>query len=98
MRCLRNRVNAHWSEAVVHPVSSPTSQRRETSQTPVRTSPAPPICASESGSPSSHHPKNMVSTGPSVPISTALEDPMRRIAADCMNTGSTVENKAIAKQ
>ena len=57
-------------------------QRRETSNTPISTSPAPAICASEIGSDSSHQPKKMVSIGPMVPTSTARAEPMRRIAAD----------------
>ena len=35
-------------------------------------------------------------TGPVLPTSAAVCAPMRRIAADCRNTGSTVANRAIA--
>ena len=40
----------------------------------------------------------MVLTGPSEPMSEALPEPMRRMANDSMNTGSTVEKIAIAQR
>ena len=63
--------------------------------TPASTSAAPPICHQVSGSSSSQTPKKIVRMGPSVPISAVLEAPMRRMAAEVMNTGNTVENTAM---
>src|SRR3990167_2558022 len=70
--------------------------RHETSSTPASTRPAPASCAWETGSESNFQPKKIVSIGPSVPISTVRAAPIWRTAADCQNTGSTVENSAIA--
>ena len=65
------------------------------SNTPAKTKAAPAIWGQDKGSSNIQQPKKIVSTGPSVPISAVLAAPMRRMAAEVMNTGSTVEKRAM---
>ena len=62
--------------------------------TPPNTNAAPTSCNAEICSPKNAAPKNMVSTGPTLPIIDASLAPMRFNASAIIHTGTAVENTA----
>ena len=72
-------------------------RRSVTESTPVSTNDEPMTCIQVTTSPRNSQAMKIVDTGPIEPISEVCAEPIRRIPAESMNTGNTVENTAMTR-